>query len=102
LYVGQPSVEKRRVQVIHWTQHRSLDRILGTGLVPQKRELLGGKSVRGIWCYPLAPGTYQSGYWRRVLKARRQGNYNGLVFRLEAQDFPLLAGCWSTQTSLAV
>lgn len=86
--------------VLHWTRHNNMDRILRTGLTPQKRVLLSGRPLKGIWCYPFNSSAHQSGNWRRVLKNGRRwiGNLNGIVFRLEESDFPLLAGDWASST----
>jgi hypothetical protein len=48
----------------------------------------------GVYVYPFSTFSTLVGNWRRNLKAwdHKLGNYNGFIFRLAPDDFPLIAG----------
>lgn len=77
--------------VIHWAKHNTAARILAHGLVPTLCRT-GGNA--GVYAYPWSYNKTVSGFWRRALKSesQRHGRYNGFVFRLTPEDFPLEAG----------
>jgi hypothetical protein len=76
--------------VVHWAKHNCAGRILAHGLIPQRCRTGG---IAGVYAYPWGFNKTVSGFWRRTLKSERQrnGRYNGFVFRLVAEDFPLEA-----------
>lgn len=92
--------------VIHWTKHNKTKNIITNGLrlstririarwVDQSGELKEDKSKRkGLWCYPYTRNKSLNNQWKRNLKTweRRNLNFNGVVFRLTKDDFPLYAG----------
>lgn len=84
--------------VVHWTHHSHVDRITRTGLTPQRRELIGGTKISGIWVFPYGFNRTVNANWRKTLKQHRPGNYNGIVFRLTPDDFPLWAGDFIDET----
>lgn len=83
--------------VIHWAKHNKTSAILANGIRPALRrrdaEIVNPK---GVYVYPYSRNKTLAGNWRRNLKiwSARQGNYNGFVFRLAREDFPLIAGYW--------
>jgi len=85
--------------VIHWARQNKTSAILANGIRPAARK--GGASgaainSKGVYVYPFSRNKTLIGNWRRNLKTwdNSLGNYNGFVFRLEPEDFPLLAGLW--------
>jgi hypothetical protein len=52
------------------------------------------KKIKGLWCYPYTRNKTLNGQWKKNLKSweRRTTNFNGIVFRLTKEDFPLYAG----------
>lgn len=84
--------------VVHWTRHSNMDRIMRIGLSPQRRVLDDGKRIRGIWVYPYGANQTVNSNWRKILKERRTGNFNGIVFRLIPEDFPAWAGDFIDET----
>lgn len=54
--------------------------------------------LEGVWCYPFSASTHRNRTWLRNLRGggRPRCNFNGFVFRLDKQDFPLIAGQWFT------
>jgi hypothetical protein len=49
-----------------------------------------------VYVYPFSRNKTLTSNWRRNLKIwdGRLGNYNGFLFRLVEEDFPLIAGYW--------
>ena len=83
--------------VIHWAKQNKTSSILANGIRPSFRRRNGEQNnSKGVYVYPFSRNATLSGNWRRNLKTwdRKLGNYNGFVFRLQKDDFPLLAGYW--------
>lgn len=85
--------------VIHWAKQNKTNTILANGIRPasrKDRETGEPKNAKGVYVYPFSRNKTLIGNWRRNLKTwdTTLGNYNGFVFRLEPEDFPLLAGYW--------
>jgi hypothetical protein len=84
--------------VVHWAKHNTTAAILANGIGPVFRHSSGGarKNPKGVYIYPFSTNKTLIGNWRRNLKGwdTKLGNYNGFVFRLQADDFPLIAGYW--------
>ena len=80
--------------VIHWSKQNRTQQILSNGIRPSKRKRSG--YIRGVYVYPFSKNRTLSGNWKRNLKSwdHVRGNFNGFVFRLEKEDFPLYAGYW--------
>lgn len=88
--------------VIHWTEHKNIKDIKANGLRPSVRIFIsdngsGSKTEikdKGIWCYPFTRNKTLNNQWKRNLKIweGRLSNFNGVVFRLTDEDFPLYAG----------
>ncbi len=92
--------------VIHWTKHNKIKDIISKGLrqstrteisrwVDQSGELKEEKNkIKGLWCYPYTRNKTLNNQWKRNLKTweRQNTNFNGIVFRLTKNDFPLYAG----------
>ncbi|HYG50997.1 MAG TPA: hypothetical protein VD905_08835, partial [Flavobacteriales bacterium] len=88
--------------VVHWTQHNNIGKIISNGIKPSTRIRTafgnGEKiKVRGVWCYPYTRNKTLNTQWKRNLKVweSRLTNFNGVVFRLTKDDFPLYAGAFS-------
>jgi hypothetical protein len=91
--------------VIHWTEHKNIKDIKANGLSPSVRIFTSdnGSGLRtevkdkGIWCYPFTRNKTLNNQWKRNLKVweRRHSNFNGVIFRLSDEDFPLYAGVFS-------
>ena len=84
--------------LIHWTEQSKISDILANGIRPSSRKR-NKKHVRGIWCYPYTRNKFLNNLWKRQLKSwsKRHSNFNGIVFRLESNDFPVNAGSfWAT------
>jgi hypothetical protein len=79
--------------VIHWARQNHTGSILANGIRPSSRRIY---RQRGIWVFPYSTNRTLRGNWRRMLKILdgKLGNYNGFVFRLEPEDFPVTAGFW--------
>jgi hypothetical protein len=79
--------------LIHWTPHNTTSDILANGIRPSLRQR-EGKRIRGVWCYPYTRNKFLNQLWKRQLKSwsRKHTNFNGIVFRLEPEDFPLYVG----------
>jgi hypothetical protein len=77
--------------VIHWARQNSTGHITKNGIRPSSR-----RDLKGVYVYPFSMVPTLSGNWRRNLKAldHKLGNYNGFIFRLVPDDFPLIAGYW--------
>ncbi|MBN1429560.1 MAG: hypothetical protein JXB07_14395 [Anaerolineae bacterium] len=85
--------------VIHWTRQNQTSAIKANGIHPtHRRDRITGKpkNIRGVYAYPFSRIRTLMGNWRRNLKTwdLKLGNYNGFVFRLAPEDFPLFAGYW--------
>jgi hypothetical protein len=83
--------------VIHWAKHNKTSSILANGIRPSYRRRDGErKNPKGVYVYPFPRNKSLVGNWRRNLKTwdTRLGNYNGFIFRLAEEDFPLIAGYW--------
>jgi hypothetical protein len=85
--------------VIHWAKQNRTSAIKANGLRPaQRRDRETGepKNIKGVYVYPFSRNKTLRGNWRRNLKRwdMQLGNYNGFVFRLVPEDFPLFAGYW--------
>ena len=84
--------------VIHWAMQNKTSVILANGIRPSARKCPNGAACnsKGVYVYPFSRNKTLRGNWRRNLKVWDNGigNRNGFVFRLEPQDFPLLAGHW--------
>jgi hypothetical protein len=85
--------------VIHWAPQNQTSSILANGIRPAARKDRGngeGVNSRGVYLYPFSRNKTLVGVWRRNLKKWdvKRGNFNGLVLRLQPEDFPLLAGYW--------
>ena len=84
--------------VIHWAKQNTTANILTYGLRPGYRRQPGGarKNPKGVYVYPFSTNRTLCGTWRRNLKRwdNHIANYNGFVFRLHEDDFPILAGYW--------
>src|SRR5216684_1824132 len=83
--------------VIHWARHNKTSSILANGFRPSFRNRKGKRrNPAGVYVYPFSRNKTLSGNWRRNLKTwdSKLGNYNGFVFRLVKDDFPLIAGYW--------
>jgi hypothetical protein len=84
--------------LIHWTEHNNIKEILANGIRPTRKQRDTLK-VKGVWCFPYTRNKSHNNIWKRQLKSwtQRKGNYNGVVFRLSKDDFPLYAGpFWAT------
>lgn len=98
--------------VIHWTKHNKTKDIIANGLrqstrtriscwVDKSGELREGKKrIKGLWCYPYTRNKTLNNQWKRNLKAweRQNANFNGIIFRLTKDDFPLYAGSFIIAT----
>lgn len=83
--------------VIHWAKHNNTSAILANGIRPSSAaRRMGTRNPKGVYVYPYSRNKTLAGNWRRNLKnaVGRLGNYNGFIFRLEQEDFPLIAGYW--------
>ena len=84
--------------VIHWTKQNRTGSLLKNGIVPNCRQRRpGGEpiNVKGVYVFPFTRNKVIQTHWKRFLKQDGiRGNYNGLVFRLEKDDFPVVAGDW--------
>jgi hypothetical protein len=83
--------------VIHWAKQNQTNTILSNGIRPSFRRRNGeSKNSKGVYAFPFSRNKTLSGNWRRNLKTwdRKLGNFNGFVFRLAEDDFPLIAGYW--------
>ena len=83
--------------MVHWAKHNRTGSILANGIRPSFRRRNGEqKNSKGVYVFPFSRNQTLSGNWRRNLKTwdRKLGNYNGFVFRLTKDDFPLIAGYW--------
>jgi hypothetical protein len=83
--------------VIHWARQNKTASILANGIRPSFRRRGGQrKNSKGVYVYPYSRNKTLTGNWRRNLKTwdTRLGNYNGFIFKLVPQDFPLIAGYW--------
>ena len=83
--------------VIHWAKQNRTSPILKNGITPSSRRRDGQRIDRkGVYVYPFSRNKTLSGNWRRNLKCwdSKLGNYNGFIFRLLDDDFPLTAGYW--------
>ncbi len=76
--------------LIHWAKHNLTSRILANGIHPRSG---CGTFDSGVYAYPFSVSATANGTWRRHLKMcrGRGGNYNGFVFRLTLEDFPVVA-----------
>lgn len=83
--------------VIHWSKHNNTDDILKNGIRPKSRKKDNSKSIQGVWCYPYTRNKTLNNNWKRNLKAWRgdKGNFNGFVFKLKKEDFPIYAGSFA-------
>lgn len=85
---------------IHRPRHNTTSDILTNGILPTLRQR-EGKRIRGVWCYPYTGNKVLNHLWKRQLKSwsRKNTNFNGIVFRLEPEDFPLYVGpFWASGT----
>jgi hypothetical protein len=83
--------------VVHWAKHNKTSSILANGIRPSYRRRAGARrNPKGVYVYPFSRNRTLIGNWRRNLKTwdARLGNYNGFIFRLVEEDFPLIAGYW--------
>src|SRR5215472_3264876 len=83
--------------VIHWVKQNKTTSIIANGIRPSFRRGDGKrKNPKGVYTYPYSRNKTLIGNWRRNLKAwdTSLGNYNGFIFRLLPEDFPLIAGYW--------
>lgn len=85
--------------IIHWAKQNKTNVILANGIRPsfrRDRETGEERNPKGVYAYPFSRNSTLLCNWRRNLKTwdNTLGNYNGFVFRLEPEDFPLLAGSW--------
>jgi hypothetical protein len=88
--------------VIHWANHNRTTSILGNGIRPSYRRRDGKSSnPKGVYVYPFSRNKTLIGTWRRNLKTwdTQLANYNGFVFKLVEEDFPLIAGYWFSNRS---
>lgn len=93
------AVQERKctVLVIHWAKHNITGRILKNGIRPSYRRLQHRtRNTKGVYVFPWSRVATVSGNWRRNLKVwdGQLGNYNGFIFRLNSDDFPVVAGAW--------
>jgi len=90
--------------VVHWAPHNRTGLILQNGIRPSNRKVAPKRKVKGVWVYPFSRNKTQIGNWRRNLKTwhNLKGNFNGFVFRLEDDDFPLYAGYWFSTRFLSL
>ena len=83
--------------VIHWAKQNKTGAILSNGIRPTSRRR-DGKVInrKGVFVYPFSRNKTLTGNWRRNLKSwdSKLGNYNGFIFKLVDDDFPLIAGYW--------
>lgn len=84
--------------VVHWSKHNTTAAILAHGIRPAFRKTPDGipKNVKGVYVFPYSRHRTMTGQWRRNLKTwdSHLANYNGFIFRLVAEDFPVIAGHW--------
>jgi hypothetical protein len=81
--------------VIHWSKQNKTGDILKNGIRPKSRKVKDYPTIKGVWCYPYSRNSYAYSHWKRNLKSwrsRSRGNFNGFVFKLEKDDFPIYAG----------
>ncbi len=82
--------------LIHWTKQNNTNDIIKNGIKPnlRKNEDNPENSLKGVWCYPYTRTKTLNNHWKQVLKRSRKlnTNFNGFVFKLEEEDFPLYAG----------
>ena len=83
--------------VIHWSKHNNTGDILKNGIRPNCYKFHDGTpiNVNGVYVFPYTRNKVMRTVWKRYFKRTGiRGNYNGFVFRLEKDDFPLVAGVW--------
>ena len=83
--------------VVHWARHNKTSSILANGIRPSYRRRDGvRRNPKGVYVYPFSRNKTLNSNWRRNLKVwdTQLGNYNGFIFRLLEEDFPLIAGYW--------
>ena len=83
--------------VIHWAKHNKTNSILANGIRPSFRKQNGKRrNPKGVYVFPYSRNSALAGNWRHNLKAwdLDLANFNGFVFRLVPDDFPLIAGYW--------
>lgn len=92
--------------VIHWAKHNRTSDIKANGLRQSTRTRVSisvdksgqltesKKKIKGLWCYPYTRNKTLNNQWKRNLKTwdKKHTNFNGIVFRLTKDDFPLYAG----------
>ncbi len=83
--------------VIHWAKQNKTSAILTNGIHPSyPRRDREKRDPQGVYVYPFSRNKTLVSNWRRNLKTwdGQLGNYNGFLFRLVEEDFPLIAGYW--------
>ncbi len=82
--------------LIHWSKNNNTSKILKNGISPSAGSKIGSKYLVGVWCFPFSRNKTLNTRWRSFLKIEKEvANYNGYVFRLQPEDFPLYAGDFS-------
>jgi hypothetical protein len=89
--------------VVHWAKHNKTSSILANGIRPSYRRRDGDRrNSKGLYVYPFSRNKTLNSNWRRNLKTwdTLLGNYNGFIFRLVEEDFPLIAGYWFSNSTV--
>ena len=85
--------------LIHWSKHNNTGDILKNGIRPHKRKSQSEDvgDISGVWCFPFTRNKTLNNNWKSNLKVWRQDvtNFNGFVFKLTEEDFPIYAGDFS-------
>jgi hypothetical protein len=79
--------------LVHWSKHNHTEKILKSGIRPSRKSISESQFIKGVWCFPFSRNKTLNAGWKSLLKRDRGSvNYNGFVFRLDKEDFPIYAG----------
>ena len=84
--------------LIHWSKHNNTSDIIKNGIksIRRKNKDYDESELKGVWCFPYTRNKTYNNNWKTNLKSWRKikTNFNGFVFKLEENDFPIYAGDW--------
>lgn len=84
--------------LIHWTKQNNTNDIIKNGITPTRRKNkdYDENQLKAVWCFPYTRNKTLNNNWKSNLKSWRKikSNFNGFVFKLEEEDFPIYAGDW--------
>jgi len=79
--------------LVHWSQHNLTNKIVKNGIRLSRKAIKPDIAIKGVWCFPYTQSKTLNANWKSFLKKDRNSvNYNGFVFRLHSNDFPIYAG----------